>query len=560
MKTNNKVNYREIDNVFLYEENPFPLLKRDNILPLNGKWKVKISKDISLNNINDDILIPFPIESKASMIEKRLNKNEYIIYKKEFKITDDFINDLTFIHFLGVDQKYKIILNDLEYDWVTPLNLPTKIDVSKSIKNDNVLYVIVMDNLDYVYPLGKQAKKPKGLFYTPFSGIYFPVFIESVNYGYIENIKLKTDLKGVNIDIISSSLNFDVEIKDMDTTIYQNKHNTLSFRIDIDNPKLWDINNPFLYKLIIKTDKDSIESYFGLRQIEMVDGFVYLNNKKIFINGVLDQGYYPEGISTPISYDDYEFDILAMKNLGFNTLRKHIKVEMPYFYYLCDKHGMLVLQDFVNNGKYSFFTLTALPTIGFKNRNDKKMNKNITQRSNFIAAGDGLIKSLENHPCILGYTIFNEGWGQFSSDKVYTLFKDNYNDILFDSTSGWFIKNKSDFNSLHLYFKNIDKLNKLDKVFISEFGALCYKDIDHAYSNKRVFGYKYFNSLDDVMNEFENLYINKILPYKDKLVGAIYTQLSDIEEEDNGILTYDRKKYKLDVNKVKQIMKKINEK
>ena len=552
--------YEKLDKNCPLSEYPFPAFKRDSYICLNGVWKHKITKnELDLNNINDDILVPFPIESKASLVQKRLNKGEFIIYKKEFILDKSFIKDFTFLHFLGIDQQYHIILNGQKFDWITPLNFPTKIDVSKCIKEHNELYVIVKDDLDYRLPLGKQSKKPKGIFYTPFSGIYYPVFIESVNDGYIESLDIKTTMSSVTLNINSTSNEFNISIYDGNNLIIDRTINDKTVTFNIDNPILWDPNNPHLYDIKLSTKNDSITSYFGLREIKMQDGLIYLNNKKIFLNGVLDQGYYPEGIITPVTYDSLKFDILTMKELGFNTLRKHIKIELPYFYYLCDKYGMLVFQDFVNNGKYSFFIDTALPTIGLQKKNDKIIHTNKLERKNFITGGELLIKYLSNHPSIIAYTIFNEGWGQFDSNNVYHHFKALYPNILFDSTSGWYRVADTDMDSFHWYFKNLDKLQNVDHpIFLSEFGALCYKVKDHAYGSDEVFGYTYFPTIPDTQQAFIDLYEQKIIPYKDKLIGTIYTQLSDVEEEDNGLLTYDRKVLKFNKEIIQKVLKKLN--
>lgn len=553
--------YDDMDKNNPLPEYPNPQFIRESYLPLNGMWKYKIGKDpTDLNNIKNDILVPFPIESFASLVEKRVKKNEYIFYKYNFKIDKSFIKDKVFIHFLGVDQKYTVVLNDRKYEEIIPLNMPTKVDVTDSIEEDNELIVIVKDDLNPIYPLGKQSKNPKGIFYTPFSGIYYPVFLESVSNDYIQNINIKTTMDRVILRINSDSDYYKITILDDNNIIYETETCNKNIEIKIENPILWDLNNPHLYDLIVETKNDKIKSYFGLRELGIVNGLFYLNNKKVFINGILDQGYYPEGIITPISYKSLEYDILTMKELGFNTLRKHIKLEIPYFYYLCDKHGMLVLQDFINNGKYNFFTQTALPTIGKQEKNDTKMNKNPIQRSNFIKCGEMLIENLSNHPSIIGYTIFNEGWGQFDSENVYNHFKKLYPNLIFDTASGWFRGAKTDMDSYHWYFKNIDKLSTINHpVFISEFGALCYKVNNHAYGKDHVFGYKYFNTIDELEEAFINLYENKIIPYKDKLIGTIYTQLSDVEEEDNGLLTYDRRLLKLDKDKIKRVLDKLND-
>lgn len=543
------------------DEYPFPQFRRNSYFSLNGKWNYKITKNPNdLANIENEIIVPFPIESSLSGVNKRLAKGEYIIYKKVFSLENDFIKKNTFLHFLGVDQKYKVILNNYSFDVVTPLSLTTKLDISKYIKKYNELIVIVQDNLDHTLPLGKQSKKPKGIFYTPFSGIYYPVFIESVEDDYIKDISLSTTLDTLKIQIDSSCEEVEILIKDNKEIISKIITNEKYLNIKIPNPILWSPDNPHLYNLEIKTKTDTIYSYFGLREIKVKDGLIYLNNKRIFLNGILDQGYYPEGIVTPPSYETIKKDIILLKELGFNTIRKHIKVEIPFFYYLCDKYGILVMQDFVNNGKYNFITQTALPTIGFIKKNDKRINASLTQRSNFIYSGERLVKYLKNHPSIALFNIFNEGWGQFNSSNIYHNLKEDYPDIIFNTVSGWFKGADSDLDSYHLYFKNIEKIKKFSKpIFISEFGALCHKVKDHSYSNKNVFAYTYYKDIETLEKEFVELYENKILPYKERLVGVIYTQLSDIEEEDNGLLTYDRKVLKMNKELIKNIINKLND-
>lgn len=553
--------YKDLDKLNPLPEYPNPNFQRDSYISLNGIWKYKISKDINnLKAINNDILVPFPIESAASLAEINLKHNEYIIYKKNFNVPASFINDKVYIHLLGIDQEYNLIINDKKFERIVTLNLPTKIDITNYIKEDNELIIIVKDNLNSKYPLGKQSKHPKGIFYTPFSGIYYPIYLEAVSNDCINGLSIDTTLDTLKLKIDTDSDYIKISILDNNNVIYETESKSKAYEIKIENPILWDIANPHLYDLVIETKNDKVKTYFGLREIKIIDGFVYLNNKKLFINGILDQGYYPEGISTPVSYKTIEKDILTMKELGFNTLRKHLKIEIPYFYYLCDKLGMLVLQDFVNNGKYNFITQTAIPTLGLQKKKDKNMNKNQIQRDNFIKCGEQLITYLNNHPSIIGYTIFNEGWGQFDSENVYNHFKNLYPNLIFDTASGWFRGAKTDMDSYHWYFKNIDKLKDVKKpVFISEFGALCYKYNNHVYGNDHVFGYKYFDTIEELEDAFVALYEEKIIPYKDKLIGVIYTQITDVEEEDNGLLTYDRQILKIDKLKIQDVLSKLNQ-
>lgn len=540
-------------------EYPFPQFRRESYFSLNGRWGYQIVKRINeLKEAYDEIIVPFPIESNASLVGKRIKKNELIVYKKNFSLPKDFIKKNTFIHFLGVDQSYYIIINGNRLEDIIPLNMPTKIDISKYVQEDNELIVVVKDNLDPIYPTGKQSKKPKGIFYTPFSGIYYPVFIESVEDEYIKSLKINTTLNSINLKIDSDSKEFEIVIKDRNEIVHNKKYYENDITINIDNPKLWDVDNPNLYDLEVKTKADIIYSYFGLREVKLVDGLIYLNNKRVFLNGVLDQGYYPEGIVTPVTYDSYKIDILSMKELGFNTLRKHIKVELPYFYYLCDKLGMFVFQDFVNNGKYNFIIKTALPTIGRQVKSDRFDHKNKKGRANFINAGEQLIEYLSNTPSIVGYTIFNEGWGQFDSKNVYKHFKELYPNLIFDTASGWYRGAPTDLDSYHWYFKNLDKLQTVDHpVFLSEFGALCYKVNGHAYGDRFVFGYTYYPTIEATEKAFIELFEEKIIPYKDKLIGTIYTQLVDVEEEDNGLLTYDRKIFKFNKEVIKKVLSKL---
>ena len=541
-------------------EHPFPQFKRESYFSLNGKWSYKISKNKNdFSDINEEIIVPYVVESFASSVNKRINKGDYIIYKKHFSLPINFIKENTFINLLGVDQKFTLIINDIVFNEITPLALPTKIDISKAIKQDNEIIIVVQDDLDYKLPKGKQSKKPNGIFYTPFSGIYYPIYLESVDNNYIDSINIKTTVNTLYLDINSTASHFNVIIKENNTTIYNKKEDSNNIIIEFDNPIYWDIDNPFLYDLEISTESDKIKSYFGLREFKLTNDTFYLNNKPIFLNGLLSQGYYPEGIVTPSSYSTIKKDVLLMKELGFNTLREHIKIEIPYFYYLCDKYGMIVLQDFINFGKYNFIKDTALPTIGFQKISDKKMNNDKILRSNFYECGERLINYLYNHPCIIGYTIFNEGWGQFDSDNVYNYFKSKYPDLVFDSTSGWYHQKNSDLKSYHWYFNNLKKLKKQkSKIFLSEFGALCFKVKKHCYGNDKVFGYTYFDSKEALEKEYIKLFEEKIIPYKDKLNGIIYTQLSDIEEEDNGIITYDRKIIKISPEIIKNINNKLN--
>ena len=323
-------------------------------------------------------------------------------------------------------------------------------------------------------------------------------------------------------------------------------------------PLLWTPEQPHLYSMRIWTKTDEVEIYFALRtiSIEEKEGKqrVCLNGKPIFLHGVLDQGYYSDGIYLPAKPQEYEKDILRMKELGINLLRKHIKVEPDYFYYACDRLGMLVIQDMVNNGSYSFLLDTALPTIGIKKRKDTKGGIQGKRKEFFIRHSKETIAHLYNHPSIVAYTIFNEGWGQFHSDTLYDMVKEWDATRLVDSTSGWFAQKKNDFDSEHIYFRVIPLSPKKRPFFVSECGGYTMAVKGHMYSRYASYGYGTCENEEALTTQIVYMYENMILPFiKDGVCGCIYTQLSDVEDEINGLYTYDRKVCKVNKDKMRKL-------
>ena len=313
----------------------------------------------------------------------------------------------------------------------------------------------------------------------------------------------------------------------------------------------------------IAAGDDKVESYFALRTMEIknISGVnrVCLNGEPIFLHGVLDQGYYPEGIYLPAEEIEYDRDILRMKELGINLLRKHIKVEPEYFYYACDKLGMLVMQDMVNNGPYSFIRDTALPTLGFKKRGDQS-GLGGKRKEIFIAHVENTIAQVYNHPSVVAYTIFNEGWGQFESDYMYDHVKTLDPTRVIDSTSGWFAQKKNDFDSEHIYFKAIEVEPKSRPMFLSECGGYSMAVEGHFYSKYNTYGYGGSSDSDKLTEDILGLYDVMVLPAVPKgMCGCVYTQLSDVEDEINGLYTYDRKVCKVDKEKMAQMALKLQE-
>ena len=517
---------------------------RDSFLSLNGIWKLNGS----------DIDVPYCPESKASEYKGIIGNK--LVYTKSFDIPDGFIDDYdkVILHFGAVDQVCDVYLNDKFLMNHEGGYLSFSVDITNCVhKNNNVLKLVCMDSLDPYYPTGKQCKKPHGMWYTPVSGIWQSVWLESYHKDGIDNISIKTDMNNVYIHIDSNADEFKIVV-DGKEYITSDK----DIAISIDNPHLWDIDDPYLYDLSIAANNDLVKSYFGLRKIEAKNNKLYLNNKPLFICGLLDQGYYEEGIYTPIDVKDYETDILNMKELGYNCLRKHIKVEPEAFYYYCDKHGMLVMQDMVNTGKYNIVIDTGLSFI------TNKFPKPIISKKRFdffIKHSKDAINQLKSHPSIFAYTIYNEGWGQQGADKAYELLKPLDEDRLFDSTSGWFMEHKSDFSSYHVYFRN-EVLNDPRKpLLLSECGGFIRKIEDHKSDVGSKWGYGETDSEESLTNKILEMYDKMVIPsIKNGLVGMIYTQVSDVEGEINGLYTYDRKICKVNKkilleanNKLKQL-------
>ena len=521
---------------------PRPLLKRNSFLSLYGTWKLN----------DQDIEIPFPPESDLSGYRGDPGRLEYT---KQFSLPEGFHheNEKLLLNFGAVDQICDVYLNNVFLLHHEGGYLPFSIDITDTIKEDNILKVSARDDLDQFYPYGKQTKKPSGMWYTPVSGIWQSVWLESYDRKGIDDLHINTNRDTLNLHIESDSDSFEIEI---DGHKYNYSQKDISIKIN--NPHLWSIDDPYLYTFKIRTENDEIESYFALREIEVKDNRLYLNDEPLFINGLLDQGYFEKGIYLPEKPEEYRQDIMNMKELGFNCLRKHIKVEPEAFYYYCDKEGMLVIQDMVNSGAYSFFVDTVLPTIGIS-----KVNKPIKDQKRydfFVEHSIQTIRHLKSHPCIIGYTIYNEGWGQQAASKTYEILKKEDPERLFDSTSGWFFDDKSDFDSYHVYFRN-EVLKKGKKLLLlSECGGFIRDISDHKSEKGSAWGYGKTGSEEELTDRIIEMHEKMVIPsIKNGLVGYIYTQVSDVEGEINGLYTYDRRVCKVNKEKLLEANRRLQE-
>ena len=532
-----------------FSDHPRPQLRRDSFICLNGEWELSvIRKGRGLVAESLKVKVPYPVGSRLSGIDFPVKKNDTLEYSRFFSYRKNTGKKL-FLHFGAVDQTCSVFVNDKKVGEHIGGYLPFSFDITEfSVDGDNLITVLSEDRLDTDLGYGKQTFKRGGMWYTPISGIWQTVWLEEVPEKYIEDIRLTPDLKGVDIEVFGG--------EEEKTVIFEGKEYSFRgdlFRLEVKDPKYWTPENPKLYDLTVISGEDRIETYFALRTVQIKEDKILLNGKPCFFHGLLDQGYFSDGIYLPATSEGFKTDILKMKELGFNMLRKHIKIEPEIFYYYCDKYGMIVFQDFVNSGRYSFLIDTALPTVGLRKGISHKASKK--RREAFIRDGEETVRQLYNHPCVCCYTIFNEGWGQFDAADMYEHFRVLDKSRVWDATSGWFQTGKSDVLSEHIYFKPIKLKNDGRPLILSEFGGYSLKVEGHSFNLDKNYGYKTFKNEAELSTGLKELYFGQVIPAirEQGLAGAVLTQVSDVEDETNGLLTYDRQVLKVDAEEMKVI-------
>ncbi|MBQ1821672.1 MAG: glycoside hydrolase family 2 [Clostridia bacterium] len=533
---------------------PRPQLRRGSFINLNGTWDFAVTRGERPASFSDTIQIPYPPESPLSGANRRIQPDETMWYRRAFPNPPHAADERVLLHFGAVDQIAEVFLNGKKLGKHEGGYLPFSFDVTALLRDDNELIVKAIDALDHTYPWGKQKHKNGGMWYTPFSGIWQTVWMEAVPEQYVRELSIRSSLDAISVTVFPSGeyqgALLTIETPNGPIRIEMTEP---QITVPIPEPILWTPETPYLYPFTLVYGKDAVHSYFALRTVSqgVVNGVprLLLNGKPYFFHGLLDQGYWPDGLCLPPDDGGYERDILAAKAQGFNTLRKHIKVEPLPFYEACDRLGMLVLQDFVNNGSYRFIHDTVLPTIGWKRLSDRHTNRGRTAQRIFAQAATDTILHLSNAPCIAGWTIFNEGWGQFCADEIYHSLKAFDPTRFFDATSGWFRQKMSDVRSEHVYFKRFRFRQDKKPFLLSEFGGYVYTE-----NAGKKYGYRFYSDRASYQSALLRLYREEILPAVPKgLCGAIYTQISDVEEEKNGIMTYDRSVIKTDAAAMKAL-------
>ena len=558
-------------------EYPRMTMYRRNWQSLNGYWDFHLSNNRLERDFEYDekIVVPFCVESSLSQIKRKVMPEDVMWYRRSFKVNTPYKNKRVLLHFEAVDNYCEVSINGHNLGSHIGGYLPFTFEITDYIQPENVLEVMVTDQTSNQQQRGKQSLKPSGIFYTATSGIWQTVWLEIVEPKYISKLIIEPDVDNSKVTVsVCSEANCEVIIRllDSDNKFIKDVHgqSNRSVDIDIDNPRLWSTEDPYLYKLKVTLFDDEVSSYFGMRKLgfKIINGMKYLtlNDKPIFHLGVLDQGYWPESLLTPPTDKAMEYDIRKMKELGFNVLRKHIKIEPQRWYYLCDRIGMLVWQDMVSGGDCSIRPMAYVRNFlnRFTHDDNEKFYKEVRRQpeSNRLQFEDelvGMIDHLKEHCSIVSWVIFNEGWGQFDSsrftDLVMGLDKTRY----IDHASGWYDQHVSDFNSKHIYFTKLKKTDKDDeRVFaVTEAGGFGYQQPDHTVSEKQ-FNYARIKDREKLNGKYSSFIYDQLIPLiDDGLAVMIYTQLSDVETENNGILTYDRAVCKFDEEMMKKASKAV---
>lgn len=589
---------KNLDRDHVLEEYPRPLLMREDYQILNGWWDYAFTIDYKQpQQYEGRILVPFSPETALSGVGRQLKPDEYLWYRRNFDLPGwdrEKGQNRILLHFGAVDQSCEVRINGHKVKRHTGGYLPFEVDISRYAQESaNELIVAVKDLSDTSYhSKGKQKLNAGGMFYTAQSGIWQTVWLEKVPETYIKEIKTVPDIekKIIRIKVSSSystdkknvdklSRNLPIEIKIRKPGLYPDpvvKQSQIStedmletavqavsdkwIEIPIESISLWNCETPYLYYFEVKLGDDRAISYFAMRKFSLETKVheefprICLNGEVQFQNGVLDQGYWPESLYTPPSDAAMIFDIQEIKKTGFNMVRKHLKIEPQRWYYHCDRLGIVVWQDMVNGGSYykHWFvtygaTLLSWLRIPMRDVYPRLLSREAKAgRLEFIREMKETIRLLGNHPSIAAWVIFNEGWGQFQTEDMTRIVRRLDPNRLIDQASGWFDQGGGDFSSLHNYFFKLFIRPERERASVlSEFGGYSYREPGHC-AKEKLYGYGICKNKKDLEKRFLERWsgVRNLIPQG--LSASIYTQWTDVEEEVNGVFTYDREVRKIE--------------
>ena len=558
---------KDVDPSNTLSEYPRPQLQRDDWMNLNGLWDYAVlpKNSSTFEKGQGKILVPFPIESALSGVKRKVTPDQKLWYRRTFQLPSSWENRRVILHFGAVDWEAKVWVNGNEIGIHRGGYDAFSFDITDYIKpgSNQTLTLAVWDPADTEeIPRGKQVLKPRGIWYTALTGIWQTVWIEPVGNsgGFIESLEVISDVDegtvAINTDVwgIGPEHSINIAIKNGETEIvnYSGPANREAI-VSVAHPRLWSPEDPFLYDLEVhllenNNISDKVNSYFGMRKISIgkaEDGItkLLLNNKFTFQLGPLDQGWWPDGLYTAPTDEALRYDIEVTKQLGFNMIRKHVKIEPERWYYWCDKLGILVWQDMPSGGEYI-------------DRNEPDAIRSEESSDRFKLEITEMINQLRNYTSIIVWVPFNEGWGQFETRAITNMVKKLDPTRLVNPASGWADRKVGDINDIHSYpGPDMPEVEEKRAIVLGEFGGLGLPVENHTWLEKDNWGYRNFTTADELTQAYANLYRELQWMIKAGLSAAVYTQTTDVEIEVNGLMTYDRAIIKMKPEEVIKINK-----
>ncbi len=569
---------RAIDPEHVLGEHPRPQLRRSSHLSLNGWWRYAITPatDPVPTHDDGDILVPFSPEAPLSGVGRQLQPHERLTYRRRVELPDGFTvpSGRVLLHFGAVDQTCTVWVDDVQVGAHVGGYLPFTLDVTDALRpGGSELRVDVRDASDGAgHASGKQRLRRGGIWYTAQSGIWQTVWLEAVPAVYVERLDLVPLLDEAAVEITvhaSGQGEARVTLAGETTPVPVGVPTRLALR----DVRAWTPDDPYLYDVEVRLGDDRVTSYVGMRSFGVgpdTHGVprLLLNGEPFFPVGVLDQGYWPDGLLTAPSDAAQVHDIETMKSLGFTLLRKHIKVEPLRWYHHCDRLGMLVWQDFVNGGgRYRTAAVTwpgrrfAGPLGRLDDRRWAGVMGRGAGRELFEDEWRRTVALLRNVPSIAGWVPFNEGWGQFAAARIAAEVRALDPTRVVDHASGWHDQRAGDVRSLHVYGRAFRLPRRRDDrpVVLSEYGGHDLRVEGHVYDDQTDFGYGHEDSPSSLAASFARLHQGLARLVRAGLSGTVYTQLSDVEDELNGLLTYDREVLKVDPAVVREALRPLRE-
>lgn len=556
----------QLDKTNILPEYPRPQLRRDSYVNLNGPWQYAITdSDDPPLHWEGEILVPFSPESPLSGVGRTLLPGQTLWYQRSFVPPE---GERVILHFGAVDQEAVVYVNGVEVCRHMGGYNAFSAEITHALQKQNTLLVQVHDDTDASFHTrGKQKTRRGGIWYTAQSGIWQTVWMEAVPDAFITGLRFTPLFAESAVEVTVQSqtdapCRMELEGRIIDLTANQ------PCRVPMEDFHPWSPEDPYLYDCRFTLGNDRVDSYFAMRSVTVqADAAgtprLFLNGKPCFHNGLLDQGYWPDGLYTPPGDQAMIFDIQTAKELGYNMLRKHIKVEPMRWYYHCDRLGMLVWQDMPNGGEtYRPLTITA-PLLTGRHHRDSDYRRFARQaeegRREYLRELEEMVNQLYNCPCVVLWVPFNEGWGQFDAAKAVQLIRSLDATRPIDHASGWHDQGAGDFKSSHVYFVPY-RFRRDDRgraVILSEFGGYALRLPGHCW-NTDSFGYKTLRDCASLWQAYRQLFEREILPVIPQgLCATVYTQLTDVEDECNGLITYDRRQVKLPEDELRALNQQV---